>query len=256
VAVLTKVDHVEAGLSRLITLWKDKPNVVGLLKSYLEQFNELEDLLFSILQDRSLYTAAGVQLDMIGALFGVTRQGRDDIRYRPAIVSAIARLNDDGTTEKFLNLLRLVGNTDLVDFWEHPNGDVHAYLGEGIFSDIYSTVKSGTAAGIKLRIVVDEYGDSLIPAELISTSSDLQTHNLEDIQTNEFKDLQVNIFVADTSSKGVMAEIEDTILINPLADLIFSDWQSTDHFLLLEEGGYLLSEEYDDKLIFTTYEFD
>lgn len=254
-AVLEKIDHVEVGLSRLISVWQDKPIVVGLLKSYLEQFNKLEDLLFSILEDRSLYKAQGVQLDMIGALFGVDRQGRDDTRYRPLIVAKIARLNDDGTTEKFLNVLRLVGNTELVDFWEHPNGDVHAYLGEGLFPNVYTTVKSGTAAGVNLRIVADERGDSLIPSELQTVSYDLQTSELKDIQVSSGADLQVNLFELASDTRGILPEIEDSELINPLADIVFADYSETIGNLALEEGGLMLSEEEGDNLLYTGYEF-
>lgn len=256
-AVIVRQDHEEVGLSRLITIWQDKPNVTGLLKSYLEQFNAVEDLLQSILNDRSLYTAEGVQLDMIGALFNVPRGGLDDAKYRPRIVSYISRLNDDGTTERFLNMLRLVGDTDLVDFWEHPNGDVHAYLGEGIFPSLYSSVKGGTAAGVNLRIVVDEFGDSFIPAELQTVSYDLQTNESKDLQVNMPADLQVSLSETVENDFGVLPELEDTELINPPADIIFSDFRETYGLLRLEEDtGYLASEEDPlDRLLYTSYEF-
>ena len=259
-AVPIQIDHVTQGLSRLITQWQDKPVVVGLLKSYMEQINAVEDTLFQMLEERGIYEAIGVQLDVLGALFGVDRLGRDDGDYRSAILLRIAQLQDDGTTEVFMATLRNISNSDLVDFWEHDSGDVHAYLGGGVTSKTYSQVENAVPAGVNIRIIFDEGGDSFIPAELIPNTADIQVFDgvqISDLQVDDgvtTSDLQAQTFLSDTDMRGYLPELEDTEIINPLADLITRDSFSYTGNIVFENGD-LMVDENGIPLLWTDYEF-
>ena len=72
-----KIDQIKLGLERLIDFWSDKPVAVGLLTSYLENIQVVEDMLFQLLEERSIDTAIGVQLDNLGVLIGQPREVED-----------------------------------------------------------------------------------------------------------------------------------------------------------------------------------
>lgn len=256
----TKIDQVVLGLKRLITQWQDKPVVVGLLKSYLEQVNTLEDVYFQLLEERGIYEAIGEQLDVIGALFGVSRLGRNDEDYRSAILLKVSQLKDDGTTEVFMQTLRTAGNTNLVNFWEHDSGDVHAYMGEGYTSKSYGVLENAVPAGVNLRLVVDNRGDSFIPTELIPQAGDLQVNDgivISDLQVDDsvvVSDLQTQTAASLPDDRGKLPELVDVDGLNPLAELIIRDsFQFNDN--LIYENSDLMIDENGFELLYTDYNF-
>lgn len=99
------IDQVVLGLERLIHQWKDKPNVVGLLTSYLESIQEVEDIYEQLLTERGVDTAVGVQLDILGKIVGEPRNSRTDDDYRPAILLRVAINTSDGTEPKIVEVL-------------------------------------------------------------------------------------------------------------------------------------------------------
>lgn len=67
-------DIVAEGLDELMTQWRDKPITVGLLKSYLENVQIVEDNLQSISTMTSIADSEGVQLDNLGRIVGQPRK--------------------------------------------------------------------------------------------------------------------------------------------------------------------------------------
>lgn len=102
------VDQVTQGLERLITQWKDKPNVVGLLTSYLENVQEVQDTYQQLNDERGLETAIGAQLDVLGIIIGESRVGRNDTDYRVALKTRIAINTSDGTEPKITEALKIL----------------------------------------------------------------------------------------------------------------------------------------------------
>lgn len=80
-----KTNHVEEAKTFLIEQFKGKPNIEGILSSWVQQFQDLEDVYWQILRGRTIDQAIGVQLDFLGALVGESRKGRNDAEYRAAI---------------------------------------------------------------------------------------------------------------------------------------------------------------------------
>ena len=176
-AVAEKQDHVEIA-KQLLSQWESSPKIMGLVESYMRGFNTIEDILFELLDNRNIYTAVGVQLDIIGFLFNEPRNNRVDLVYRSAILGRISQLYADGTTEKFLESLRVISGSDLVDFWDHMSADVHAYMGSGVTLNTWSSVLNAAPAGVNVRVIFDNRGDSLVPTELLSMAYDLQNNLL------------------------------------------------------------------------------
>ena len=106
------VDQTPQGIERLITQWKDKPNVVGLLTSYLESVQGIQDTYQQLNDERGLETAVGVQLDVLGVVVGEARLGRNDDDYRTGIKTRIAINTSDGTEPKLTEALKLLTGVD------------------------------------------------------------------------------------------------------------------------------------------------
>lgn len=70
---VTRIDTVQNGVDLLITEWRDKPVVIGLLKAYLAAIDQIEKSSIQLLEDRALDTAVGVHLDNLGLIIGQPR---------------------------------------------------------------------------------------------------------------------------------------------------------------------------------------
>ena len=255
----TEINHVELGLERNLSQWKDSPNLQGLFQSFLEQSDVLEDVLFQILQDRGIYEAVGEQLDVIGALFGIDRGNKTDEQYRAAILQKISTINTDGTSEVFMQVLRNISNSSFVDFWEHDSGDVHAFLGDGFNFNTYPDLEDLVPAGVSLRVYVDDEADSFVGSEIQQIISDLQTNNNEDIQVTDGVDtfdLQVQTGeIDDTNAElAILPEIVDNIETPYLAELLFSGVTTVSGLFVDNEGNFIIDND-NDNIIWTDYTF-
>lgn len=87
----------------------DTPNNISLLLgAMVSGYQSIENMLQDLLNDRSIDTAAGVQLDMIGAVVGQLRQGLDDTTYRRYIRARIAANRSNGVSEDLIRVALLV----------------------------------------------------------------------------------------------------------------------------------------------------
>ncbi len=81
--------HVSQGLGRLLTQFQGQPNFEGQLRSFLNQVQEIENMLYSLIVERYLTTAVGAQLDGIGRVVNQLRLGLDDADYLVALQGRI-----------------------------------------------------------------------------------------------------------------------------------------------------------------------
>jgi len=99
------IEHAARGVERLIDRYA-KPRTSALLASWLDEVQEVEDALWQLLVERSLATAEGDQLDVLGAIVGEPRQGRDDETYRLWIAARNAVNRSSGLTVEMLGIAR------------------------------------------------------------------------------------------------------------------------------------------------------
>ena len=122
-AIVTKMDQVVLGVSRLIHQWQDKPVVVALLTSFLLSVQQIEDTYDQLLNERGIDTAIGAQLDVLGLIVGELRDNRLDEPYRSAIKLRIAINNSDGTEPVVVSLLKQLSSADTVIYQDvYPAG--------------------------------------------------------------------------------------------------------------------------------------
>jgi len=67
------VNHIEKALSRLVTQFKESPNLIAYISNFLSESENLEQVFQDLLNERWIETAEGYQLDILGAIVGQSR---------------------------------------------------------------------------------------------------------------------------------------------------------------------------------------
>jgi hypothetical protein len=112
---LTQItDHVARGKALNIEWFKGKPNWEGLLEVFLEELQEVEDVLWALLTDRWIDTATDAQLDQVGAILEEPRNGNDDDTYRTLIRVKALLLTSKGEPERIMQIVKLATDSTLV----------------------------------------------------------------------------------------------------------------------------------------------
>ena len=123
------------------------PKLNQLLEAIGAQKDDLEAALFSIRSGMYLATAIGAQLDMIGAIFKVGRNGFDDATYRVAI-QKVSSMRSFATPEDIISVLKGVYGASYVTYIpEYPAGCV-------VFTDIAApagVLDALAPAGVQVR---------------------------------------------------------------------------------------------------------
>ncbi len=165
---ITQIDHVEEGLNKLPSQWKNSPNLIGLLESYLTPLNTSEENLLGVRDGFNIATAIGAQLDIIGAYFKESRLGRTDGEYRAAIQTIISSSNGSGTPNELMGLFSTLAGTGEIGYWEHwPYGIMMlATGGEVATPSHYNNIKSAMPACTELMgLMYDPIGFAWTPVD-------------------------------------------------------------------------------------------
>lgn len=147
-------EHVQEALNNLLAQFKGKPKIAGLITSYVNQIQDLEDVFFQLLIDRWLDNAEGVQLDGFGSIVGQAREGKNDDDYRLAIKAKIQLNLSEGTTEDIIDILRAALGLFTVEVVEYFPAAFTAELVEPLDPSTNPNVlavilNSGRSAGVK-----------------------------------------------------------------------------------------------------------
>lgn len=103
---VTKVtDHEAQGVALLISQFRDKPFIEILVKALMTQVQEIEDALFDLLVKRTIDTAVGAQLDVIGKIVGQKRGTFAEETYRTFIRGRVLVNRSSGTTDQMVALV-------------------------------------------------------------------------------------------------------------------------------------------------------
>jgi hypothetical protein len=95
--VLALKQHAEEALTRVPRYLSEKPRFMALLESFVASAQALEVALQAVLNESSIETAVGAQLDQLGAVVGQPRKGLDDATYRVLIKAKILVNKSSGT---------------------------------------------------------------------------------------------------------------------------------------------------------------
>lgn len=130
--------HEAEALARLAEEFKNKDNLKALLNALTKQVQALEDVFWDLFTKRSIDTAEGVQLDVIGRILKQPRgTSPDDASYRLFLRARIRVLRSNGTPENVISVfVALMGAVGVVVYTpEFPAGFVIRLDGYSIDSD-------------------------------------------------------------------------------------------------------------------------
>lgn len=133
---LVQITDYEVYLNLLIQQFQDKPKFVETLKLLCTQCEDIELAIYEFLTEFGTVNATGVQLDLIGRLVGLNRDGRDDESYRTLLDIKIEINFSAGTPEALIKTAVALYNATEVQYvpiypakvqlWQ--NGDIGLYL--------------------------------------------------------------------------------------------------------------------------------
>ncbi len=91
-------------VERLAQYLKDKPNVLTFLTVFANEVTTITQALADLKAERTVDDAFGAQLDVLGAIVGEARQGKDDDTFRNFVKARIILNSASGTIEELYSL--------------------------------------------------------------------------------------------------------------------------------------------------------
>jgi hypothetical protein len=154
---ITKItSHNTDAISRLLTQFREKPKIEGIISTNAAQYQDIEDAGFDMLQGITIEHAIGATLDRIGDVVGLTRGVLSDDDFRVEIRTRISQRQSYGRVDDIITGFKLLTNSSGVLYGEiWPAGIYITGLGNPIqptpeqFSRFINSVKP---AGVALVI--------------------------------------------------------------------------------------------------------
>ena len=103
-------DHVAGGLALLTGRWRDQPVIRGILTSWLEQIQILEDAAWAV-HTLTIGTATYNALDQYGELLGTPDVGLSDTLYRGLLRADSLAIGSSGTCDEIRAVLYAIKPT-------------------------------------------------------------------------------------------------------------------------------------------------
>lgn len=155
-------NHIQQALARLMYQYQGLPRIQGFYAGFVQQVQDLEDAIFNLDAQRQLWDgtstpAFGKQLDNIGTIVGISRNGLPDDEYLLFIFGKIAENNSDDTLAAVLSVIGYIFQAEQTLVQEiFPAALCVEVLNPAIPQRLYSIavslVQNALGAGIKLII--------------------------------------------------------------------------------------------------------
>lgn len=225
-ALPEKIDHVSIGLSRVLSQFSESVTLLEILTIYLERFQELEEVFFQLLDERGIYVAEGEQLDVIGSLFNIERDGLSDPVYRQRLLAEVSIGSGSATIEEIREVLTILTESESVKIFEYPSAHIYAHI-SGFASNLDAvSLQEATAAGVSSRLMWDNEVQTFIPAEGFFSEFNLALENDDLLVVEENGDPVDYTLLIDGSevvpvgTSSYLPHTLDTELINPLCHVL------------------------------------
>lgn len=179
---------------RNVTALKEKLIIGSFIRSYTEQMNKIEQTLWQMMTERSLKTASGANLDIIGGVVGVKRipQSLSDEEYLTRIMTEINVRRSDSTPNTVLRIMKIVHNTAKAgSIFEHITPKVGGVcvkvVSQNYVDDAPILMKRVCPAAIGSVVILrdeTDYSNCFTPAEVGGGVDYIVTNNSDSIVTD------------------------------------------------------------------------
>lgn len=165
------IDHVAQMLGRLPEHLKDLPVWEAILRSFGEEFQEIEDAFVQLRDERSIDTATGATLESIGRRVGEPPSGLDTEIYRRRIRARIAANRSKGRVKDLIRVARLIlaetdGTVPRVSLTREAPATMVAEVAEDAVSEdladtlivfLRAATRGTAAAGVRILLETSAY---------------------------------------------------------------------------------------------------
>jgi hypothetical protein len=135
---IEQITDYSVNLVLLQEQYKKSNKLIGIIEADNDQADDLEKALFEIRDEFYLSTAVGVQLDVVGNIFNVNREGMNDNDYREAIESRSTLVGSGEPEFVIKTLLSIYGATYVNYIPAYPTVPAAYYLQTDATMDIES----------------------------------------------------------------------------------------------------------------------
>ena len=162
---IVKITDYNINNNLLLEQFKSKSLFIEICKTISESSKKLEDAIFEVRDEYWIETAIGIQLDNIGNIVGITRNGRNDTEYRKAIKVQINVNNGSGEPETIITAISGIYGATKVQLIG-KNGILYIWTNITLVADDYTNIEKLIPAGVQLILVSGSgipfvfYGDS------------------------------------------------------------------------------------------------
>lgn len=140
--------------------------IVTYIKNIVGSLSECQNSMFQLLDERGISTAIGAQLDLIGKIVDMPRNGLSDEAYRTMLYFKAALNNSEGTPNEILSSVKIVTQADSTRLWEHYPACVYVYTDGDNMTSVPEMIKNTTPAGVTGSFILhDSLGQCFTPTE-------------------------------------------------------------------------------------------
>jgi hypothetical protein len=191
-------NHIEQATDRLTSQYKDTLGLVRYIEVIATRVQVLEDAIYTLLTDRWLENAEGVQLDRMGQIIGELRSGRNDETYLSALQTRITLNISGGEPERVIDYLVRVFGAEDVRYKEVYPAKIQVFVGSAISFGEAQNLRRIVPAAVG-TIYVEETG-GFTPFSFSELTQSIPD-NVEGFAELEFYDLEL--------SDGTLLELSD-----------------------------------------------
>lgn len=149
----------------LIEFFKNR-NILGILESADNQFNELEQVIYDMFTKLWIDYAEGYQLDVLGIHVGADRNGLSDTDYRLLIEAKVQINISSGQPERLISALRFLYDTNDIEYTPIYPAKVGIYVVDQTYTTpeallLLQIIPSGVGLVLSEELIT-EAGEDLI----------------------------------------------------------------------------------------------
>jgi len=117
-------DHSQVGLDLLLGQFQEKPIIEGVLTTWMDKIQEVENDLYDLMTQTLFLNAEGENLQRYGTLLGIPRpDGISDGVYRELLIAEILRRSSDGTPDRIRQIIEATTGMSGMRVFEHYNAN-------------------------------------------------------------------------------------------------------------------------------------
>lgn len=152
-------DHGDQAVARLVSQYSEADRLRALIRLWADRVQEAEDAAYTVLTERWVPEAVGVQLDEMGAIVGEPRLGRTDAEYREAIEVRISVNRSGGEPERIIEFLLRIAGADEVLYKEIYPAKVEIFVLGDVSLTQAQRIRELIPAGVGTIYISESGGD-------------------------------------------------------------------------------------------------